>query len=183
MTIPYRGTTGRATYFITASTFCKMPLLQSERMANLFCEKLFAYRAQGKLLLHAFVAMPDHIHLLLTVIEGSTLERSIQLIKGGFSREAGKLIPLSHPFWQKSFFDRRVRDLPEFDKFKDYIHLNPVRARLCTMASEYPYSSCNPRYVMDSLPQWLKPQTSEPRECTAEAVLHPWDSTILNSKS
>jgi len=131
MAIPYRGETSRSTCFITASTFCKMRLLQSERMASLFCEKLFAYRADGRFLVHAFVVMPDHVHLLITVIEGSTLERSVQLIKGGFSSEAGKLILLSHPFWQKSFFDRRVRDIAEFEKFRDYIHLNPVRANLC----------------------------------------------------
>lgn len=138
-----------------------MRLLQSERMANLFCEKLLSYRDEGRFLLHSFVVMPDHFHLLLTVLEGSTLERSIQHIKGGFSREANKLLGLSHPFWQKSFFDRRVRDSAEFKKFRDYIHLNPVAARLCDVPEDHPYSSCNPRYAMDAFPQRLKPLRSE----------------------
>jgi REP element-mobilizing transposase RayT len=79
-----------------------MRLLQSERMAELFCNMLLEKRATNKFLLHAFIVMPNHIHLLITVPPGSTLERTMQLIKGGFSREAGKLLSLAHPFWQKS---------------------------------------------------------------------------------
>jgi hypothetical protein len=43
MTIPYHGTTGDGTYFITASTWEKQGLLQSERMAELFMDVLFHY--------------------------------------------------------------------------------------------------------------------------------------------
>ena len=88
MAIPHRGETSCTTYFITAGTYCKKNILQSERMARLFCQTLFRYRDSGKLQLHAFVVMPNHIHLLLTVPEGLTLERVVQLIKGGFSHEA-----------------------------------------------------------------------------------------------
>ena len=34
--------------------------------------------------------MPNHIHLLLTVPQGLTLERVVQFVKGGFSYEVGK---------------------------------------------------------------------------------------------
>ena len=44
MTIPYRGQTRDAIYFITASTWEKQSPLQSERMAGLFIEVLFHYR-------------------------------------------------------------------------------------------------------------------------------------------
>jgi putative transposase len=65
MTIPYRGWTSASTYFVTAGTFCKKNLLQSERMAELFCETLCRYRSERKYALHAFVVMPNHIHLLI----------------------------------------------------------------------------------------------------------------------
>ena len=48
MTIPYRGTTTASTYFITAGTYLKKPLLQSDGMADLFCETLFRYRDGGR---------------------------------------------------------------------------------------------------------------------------------------
>ena len=134
-----------------------MRLLQTQRMAELFCNMLLEKRAMNTFLLHAFVVMPNHIHLLITVPQGSTLERTMQLIKGGFSREAGKFLNLPHPFWQKSFVDRRVRDAGEFHRFREYIHQNPVVANLCNSQEEYPYSSANPQFVLDAPPQRLKP--------------------------
>ena len=157
MAIPYRGTTFAATYFVTAGTSSKKNLLQSDRMAGLFCETLFGYRDSRRFQLHAFVVMPNHFHLILTVPEGSTLERAMQFIKGGFSYEAGKRFGLRCPIWQKSFLDRRVRDGAELEKYRTYIHQNPVRADLVGVAEQYRYSSLNPAFVMDEVPRRLKP--------------------------
>ena len=52
------------------------------RTAQLFVGVLQHYRLQEKYLLHQFVLMPDHFHLLIT--PALTLERAMQLIKGGF---------------------------------------------------------------------------------------------------
>src|SRR5271166_536124 len=130
MSIPYRGATTASTYFITGGTYLKKRLLQSDRTAELFCKTLFGYRDAQKFRLHAFVVMPNHFHLLLTVSEGMTLERVMQFIKGGFSYQAGKLLGLRYGIWQKSFVDRRVRDAAEFQRYLDYIHQNPVRSGL-----------------------------------------------------
>lgn len=157
MAIPYRGTTTAATYFVTAGTSFKQNLLQSDGMAELFCGTLFHYRDAHKFQLHAFVVMPNHFHLILTVPEGTTLERAMQFIKGGFSHQAGKLLGVRHAIWQKSFVDRRVRDGAELEKYTTYIHQNPVKARLVDTAGEYRYSSLNPAFAMDELPQRLKP--------------------------
>ena len=158
MAIPHRGQTSSTTYFITAGTFCKKNLLQSERMADMFCQTMYRYRAERKFLLHAFVVMPNHIHLLLTAPEGLTLERVVQFIKGGFSHQAGKLMGNVGPVWQKSFVDRRVRDLSEFKRYKSYIEQNPVRAGLAATADEYRYCSLNQIFESDELPQRLKPR-------------------------
>ena len=115
-----------------------------------------ALSGAGKLRLHAFVVLPNHIHLLLTVPEGLTLERAMQLVKGGFSFEAGKLLSIRTPFWQKSFLDRRVRDAAECEKYRNYIHQNPVAAGLVGKAEDFVYSSTNPNFEMDELPQRLK---------------------------
>lgn len=64
MAAPRRGNTGHGRYFITASTFQKRQLLQSDRMRQLLLDVLFHYRQQQKYLLHEFVLMPDHFHLL-----------------------------------------------------------------------------------------------------------------------
>src|ERR1035438_1236180 len=60
-------------------------LLQSERNATLMIDVLRSYLAARKFRLHDFVVMPDHLHLLVTVGDGMTEERAMQLVKGGFS--------------------------------------------------------------------------------------------------
>ena len=78
MAAPHRVNTGFRTYFITAYTFQKHSLFQSDRMAGLFLDVLLHYRSQEKYLLHEFVIMPDHFDLLIT--PSLTLERALQLV-------------------------------------------------------------------------------------------------------
>ena len=126
-------------------------------MAKLFLEVLFHYRRQGKYLLHEFVLMPNHFHLLITPT--LTLERAMQLIKGGFSHQVRKELGVVRQIWQPSYYDRRVRDEQEYSAFREYIHQNPVKRMLVSAASEYPYGSASPDFKSDALPQRLKPVT------------------------
>ncbi len=155
MAAPRRGNTGSGTYFITASTFQKQQLLQSDRMAGLFLNVLLSYRSQEKYLLHEFALLPDHFHLLITPL--STLERTLQLIKGGFSFRAKRELGFKGEIWEKSFYDRRVRDWEEYSAFRQYIHRNPVKSGLVAVAEEYPYSSARIGLTLDAPPQRLKP--------------------------
>ncbi len=134
----------------------KTSLLQSERMAGLFIELLYSYREQKKYLLHEFVVMPNHFHLLVTPTS-ITLERGMQFIKGGFSFQAKKRFGLTCEIWQTSFYDRRVRDLQDYEHFRNYIHQNPVRCGLVQRAEDWPFGSANPKFQKDDVPQRLKP--------------------------
>jgi putative transposase len=124
------------TYFITAPTYNRRRLFQTTANAELFLDTLQHYRREGHYKLHAFVVMPDHIHILLTP-ENIALERAVQLMKGGFSRRLSSKLPV----WQRGFTDRRIRDREDFITHRDYIHHNPVRARLCQRPEDYPFSS------------------------------------------
>jgi putative transposase len=128
---------------------------RSDRMARLFLEVLFGYRSQEKYLLHEFVLMPDYFYLLITPL--LTLERALQLIKWGFSFRAKKELGFHGEIWEKSFYDRRVRDWVEYSAFRQYIHLNPVKRGLALAPQEYPYSSARTGLALDAVPQRLKP--------------------------
>jgi putative transposase len=117
---------------------------------------MFRYRDEGKFLVHAFVVMPNHFHGLLTPIRGLTLERMMQLIKGGFSYRAKHELNKSYEVWQRGFTDRRVRNSVEYLRFENYIHQNPVKAKLLMSAAEFPYSSLNPEYKVDQVPEYLR---------------------------
>jgi hypothetical protein len=65
-------------------------------------------------LLHEFVLMPDHLHLLITPTVA--LERAMQLIKGGFSYRAKKELGTNAEIWQRGFADHRIRDAEDYDR-------------------------------------------------------------------
>ena len=52
-------------------------------------------RRKGRFLLHKFVIMPNHFHLLLTPAAEIPLEKALQFIKGGFSYRAKREINFS----------------------------------------------------------------------------------------
>ena len=119
MAIPIRGNTGLGSYFITSASSQRKFVLQGSIMCNLLLEVLFEYRDQNKYLLHEFVIMPNHVHMLLTPIE--TLEKAVALIKGGFSYRAKKELGFGGEIWESSFHDWRVRDWAEYCHYRDYI--------------------------------------------------------------
>ncbi len=126
------------TYFVTSVTWNRRRLFQVEQTAQLFLQTLQHYRHEGNYKLHAFVVMPDHIHLLLTP-QNITLERAMMLIKGGFSHRLQATLPI----WQRGFTDHRIRNRADFETHRSYIHQNPVRARLCQLPEDYPHSSAH----------------------------------------
>jgi len=152
-----RASAATRTYFVTARTWNGRALFGSERLVQLFLQTLFHYRAEGKYQLHEFVLMPDHFHLLLTPAEGVTLERALQLIKGGFSHRVGKEISRTLAIWQRGYIDHRIRDGADYTHHRDYIRTNPLRARLAESPEEYRFSSGHPSFRLDPPPQRLKP--------------------------
>ena len=96
-----RTSFGSSTYFVTASTWGRRSIFQTERMAKLFLDTIFGYRTAGKYLLHEFVVMPDHFHLLLTPAQGVALEGAMQLVKGGFSYRVGKELEVKMEIWER----------------------------------------------------------------------------------
>jgi putative transposase len=148
------ATSNRQTYMVTSETWGRRSLFRAEPWARLFIDTLYHYRGSGYLL-HEFVVMPDHFHALITPT--GALERAVQFIKGGFSFRAKKELGSNMEAWQVGFADHRVRDAADYQVHVAYIHMNPVRKHLVESAQEYPYSSAHPGFVLDDIPQGLKP--------------------------
>ena len=127
-------------FFATTKTSMARRILQSERNATLLIEVLRSNVAAGKFQLHDFVIMPDHFHLLITVPRDATIERAMQLIKGGFSFRVRKEHGFRGEVWQRGFSEVRVNDQESFLSFRKYIQQNPVKAGLADSAELYPYS-------------------------------------------
>jgi putative transposase len=132
------------TFFVTTITWQRTPLFRSPRTAELMLDVLAQYREQSKYALHEFVVMPDHLHLLITPATDISLERAVQLIKGGFSYRMGRL--KRGLVWQERFTNHRVRDEQDYADHSEYIRMNPVRAKLVESPELYPYSSAGMKF-------------------------------------
>lgn len=140
------------TFFVTSVTLERSILFRSAAFAELFLDTLYDYRKQEKYLLHEFVVMPDHIHLIVTPDAHTSLERAMQFIKGGFAYRVGKELRRKGQSWQPGFKNHRIRDGEDYQRHRNYIHMNPVRSGLVKKASDYLYSSANPKFVLDEVP-------------------------------
>lgn len=73
--------------------------------------------------------MPNHIHLIIFIYEDSngrtqfapTISRIIKQFKGSITKQIGFSI------WQKSFYDRIIRNEKEYQEVWNYIHNNPLK--------------------------------------------------------
>jgi putative transposase len=83
----------------------------------------------GRYLLHAFVVMPNQVHLLATLTV--PLPKLTKSLKGMAAKPANAMLATTgRPFWQEESYDHLVRLGREFDKIRQYIEGNPVRAGL-----------------------------------------------------
>jgi putative transposase len=125
-------------------------------MARLFMSVLADNRKKRHFLLHEFVAMPDHFHLILTPAPDVSLEKAVQFVKGGFSFRAKKDLSFKFLVWQEGFTNHRIRDEEDYNKHREYIRNNPVKAGLVKTPAEYPYSSASNAIELDPMPPALK---------------------------
>jgi putative transposase len=152
MARPKRRQTQAGTYFITTNTWQRRSLFHKQHWAAVVEEKIVHYRDQGAYCLHRYVVMPDHIHVLLTPAEAVSLERAVQYIKGGSSREIGVRFQSHFPVWQPGFTEHRIRGEADYRRHVAYIDSNPVRARLVTRPEEYLFGSAGGKYRLDPWP-------------------------------
>jgi hypothetical protein len=99
--------------------------------------------------------MPDHFHLIITPEERIPLEKAVQYIKGGYATAARRELGLSE-VWQPKPTNHRIRDAADYEKHRDYIFDNPVRAGLTPYPEDFPFSSAKRRENLDPRPPALK---------------------------
>jgi REP element-mobilizing transposase RayT len=110
-------------------------------VADMIVEAIqFNANTLGHYRLHAFVVMPNHVHLLVT--PAMALPKLTKSLKGATAAWAIEMLGLTDsPFWQEESCERVVWYAPEFEEIRNYIEENPVRAGMVREASEYRWSS------------------------------------------
>jgi len=129
-----------------------------DNIKRVICEALNEARESGAFLIFASVIMPDHLHLLtnqpktsadvLRYLKGITARRTIDYLRqNNFQSSLAKLQHESwkrehkYSLWQKEKNVFSIYSEAMFMQKVNYIHLNPVRARLVERAVDYRWSS------------------------------------------
>jgi REP element-mobilizing transposase RayT len=130
-------------------TFCADgPLVLSEEARDLVLEHIL--REHG-IDLFAAVVMPDHVHLLLTVLRDETrwpfpLPEIMQSLKGTTAHRINKLLYRCGPVWEEESFDHVLRSDESLKEKCEYIRQNPVCAGLVEKPEDYRWLWVNPKY-------------------------------------
>jgi REP element-mobilizing transposase RayT len=105
---PHRFYGGRDLHFVTFSCYQRQPLLDHPRLCDLFLEILERVRRRYRLVVLGYVIMPEHVHLLVSEPQRSTLSTAIQALKLGVVRSLdGDEVPRSRKIgetWGTHFF-------------------------------------------------------------------------------
>jgi len=89
----------------------------------------------------AFSVLPNHCHAVLRLAEGTSMSTIMQSIKSISSHQINKLLGRKGRLWQPEYFDRLIRNEEHLARTVEYVEYNPVKAGLCLVAEDWPYSS------------------------------------------
>jgi putative transposase len=120
-----------STYAVTAVARPNRCPFKQPEFANLMVQIILRYRAQSTYLLHGFVVMPDHMHLLLTPTDA--IERAIQCLKGGFSFAVRDRV--QDEIWQPGYEEHCILDADDFESELMNIATHPIRCHY----PDYPF--------------------------------------------
>ncbi|MCH7904021.1 MAG: transposase [Armatimonadetes bacterium] len=143
---------------LTFSTYKNVQYFRIDKNCRLFLQYLGQARERQKFELWAYVLMPQHVHLLVWPgTEGAKVAEILKSIKQPFSRQMIKLARCNQPrVWQKGGgYDRNLFTTKATQASIDYIHMNPVKAGLCSSPSDYLWSSA--KWYQDRESGLIKP--------------------------
>ncbi|HOE12823.1 MAG TPA: DUF1156 domain-containing protein [bacterium] len=90
--------------------------------------------------LHAYVIMPNHVHVLVTPKGQHTLSSILHSWKSYTGNQANKVLGRTDKkFWQPESYDHLVRDERDYWRILEYIGNNPVKAGLTTEPEKWPW--------------------------------------------
>ncbi len=121
----------------------------NNRSACFFCEADYAFYLQklkeaSKLhdvIVHAFVLMTNHVHLLVTPNDRYGVSRLMKSLGRAYVKYINLTYRRTGTLWEGRYKSSLVASDHYFLTVSRYIELNPVRANMVKLPGEYPWSS------------------------------------------
>ena len=125
-------------FLVTISTHKLRPVFATSRVAELFIDTLLGLRTRGLFKVHAYLVLPERVHLLLTPT-AAPLPRAIEILQAAFAERLDTV----QLVWGSSFDSHPIRSLRDLETLRNHLHQLPVRANLTAAPELYPYSSAS----------------------------------------
>ena len=123
-------------HFITFSCSERRPFLGTPAARNVFERSLETMRVRYQFFVLGYVVMPEHVHLLVSEPEKTSLSKAIQALKLSVAIQRNE-----RPFWQARYYDFNIfTDAKRAEKLK-YMHRNPVARGLVEEPEQWAWSS------------------------------------------
>lgn len=114
--------------------------LKDDKIAAMVQENLFHFDGIRYNVLR-WCIMPNHVHVLIEVMEGWTLSSIMHGWRSYTAHQANKILGRKGDFWMDEYFDRFIRDERHMETVINYIDNNPIKAGLVDEAYKWPWCS------------------------------------------
>lgn len=123
-------------HFVTFSCSGRRPFLATPTAKNIFEHSLERIRIRYRFIVLGYVVMPEHVHLLVSEPQKTSLSKAMQALKLSVAVHRKE-----RPFWQARYYDFNVfTDRKRVEKLK-YMHRNPIARGLVEEPEQWAWSS------------------------------------------
>jgi putative transposase len=142
------------TYFFTAVTHARRPILCGEVARKCLHEAIAIVRKKRPIELVAIVLLPDHIHSVWTLPQGDAAypvrwkrikeEFTLAYLARGGAEAPQGLSRLRHGergIWQRRYWEHTVRDEDDLKRCVDCVHWNPKKHGCVANVRDWAWSS------------------------------------------
>ena len=94
------------------------------------------------LCVYGYVVMPEHVHIIGGPLRGEdgfpiAIPAVMKALKSASAHLINRALSRSGKLWQRESFDHILRSDEKLEKVREYICMNPVRARLAATPDRY----------------------------------------------
>jgi len=131
----------RAVYHVCIRGNNKQAVLLTDENKIAFLNSLSVFKSRFGFKLYGFVLMDNHAHLVIEAAPLINISKIMQAVTLSYSVKFRKKYVYSGYVWQGRFKSNVIDDNNYILECLNYIHNNPVRARIVTKPEDYPWSS------------------------------------------
>lgn len=128
-------------YVVTTVLRNRLPLFNDARCARAVVSEIHALHGEHRVDSLAWTLMPDHLHWLFRLREGS-LAACLQRLKSRSARAVNAIRRSHGSLWQSGYYDHQIRNERMLRRQVLYMLANPLRAGLVETLADYPHWEC-----------------------------------------